>query len=135
MRLSLYADGERILYRAQNMETTISASASELTLGNQFQGVLDEVRIFDYALHEDEVEHFARGGSGQLVPGEDLRGDFNDDGSVGFGDFLLFAAAFGSKNSTFDLDDNGIVGFGDFVIFAVEFGNRKISQKLSAHIG
>ncbi len=54
--------------------------------------------------------------------------DFDGDGTVGFGDFLLFAAAFGRSqgdagyNAQFDLDGNGAIGFSDFLIFAVAFG-------------
>ncbi len=54
--------------------------------------------------------------------------DFNGDGKVGFGDFLLFAERFGlSQNddgyeARYDLDANGKVGFSDFLIFAGDFG-------------
>ncbi|MCZ6633602.1 MAG: hypothetical protein O7G87_09370 [bacterium] len=50
--------------------------------------------------------------------------DFDEDGEVGFSDFLLFAEAYGSRqeddgfDARFDLDGNGNVGFGDFLIFA-----------------
>ena len=49
--------------------------------------------------------------------------DFNDDGSVGFADFVLFAQQFGLRegdtgyDAKYDLDEDGAVGFGDFVIF------------------
>lgn len=49
--------------------------------------------------------------------------DFDGSGSVEFGDFLLFAQAFGSSDSGFDLDNDGQVGFGDFLIFAQAFGS------------
>ena len=39
-----------------------------------------------------------------------------------FGDFILFAQAFGSEQSNFDLDGNGIVDFPDFILFAEQFG-------------
>ena len=52
------------------------------------------------------------------------RADFNDDGQVGFPDFLLFVTAFGAENPDprFDLDDDGKVGFSDFLVFANVFG-------------
>ena len=52
------------------------------------------------------------------------RADFNDDGQVGFPDFRLFVAAFGTENPDprFDLDDDGKVGFSDFLVFAGVFG-------------
>ena len=54
--------------------------------------------------------------------------DFDGDGTVGFGDFLQFAAQFGLSqgdagyDAKFDLDGNGAIDFGDFVIFAGAFG-------------
>ena len=55
-------------------------------------------------------------------------GDFDGDGTTGFSDFLVFAAAFGSAQGDpifrpdADLDGNGDVGFSDFLIFAAAFG-------------
>ena len=54
--------------------------------------------------------------------------DFDLDGTVGFGDFVLFAAKFGLSHddddfeAKYDLDGNGSVGFSDFLIFAGAFG-------------
>ena len=54
--------------------------------------------------------------------------DFDGDGTVGFSDFLKFAAQFGlSQGDTgydarFDLDGDDAVGFSDFLIFAGSFG-------------
>ncbi|MDE3258700.1 MAG: hypothetical protein OYM47_12765 [Gemmatimonadota bacterium] len=54
--------------------------------------------------------------------------DFDGDGTVGFPDFLQFAAQFGLSQGTegydarFDLDGNGAIGFSDFLIFAGAFG-------------
>ena len=54
--------------------------------------------------------------------------DFDGDGTVGFGDFLLFAERFGLSQDAdgyearYDLDGNGAVGFSDFLIFAGNFG-------------
>ncbi|MEE2752888.1 MAG: S8 family serine peptidase [Candidatus Latescibacterota bacterium] len=50
------------------------------------------------------------------------RADFDNNGIVGFGDFLLFAAAFLGRDAEFDLDMDGLVGFSDFLIFASLFG-------------
>ncbi|MCZ6633391.1 MAG: tandem-95 repeat protein [bacterium] len=55
-------------------------------------------------------------------------GDFDNDGKVGFPDFVLFANAFGSDQTEdvyrpeFDFDDNGEIGFPDFIRFADLFG-------------
>ena len=55
--------------------------------------------------------------------------DFDGDGTVGFSDFVQFAANFGLSqgdegyDARFDLDGNGAIGFSDFLIFANAFGN------------
>ena len=48
--------------------------------------------------------------------------DFDGDGTVGFGDFLLFAPAFGGFEQRFDIDGSGAVDFADFLAFASVFG-------------
>ena len=54
--------------------------------------------------------------------------DFDGDGTVGFADFLQFAAQFGLSQgdagyeARYDLDGDGTIGFGDFLIFASKFG-------------
>ncbi len=54
--------------------------------------------------------------------------DFDGDGTVGFSDFLQFAAQFGLSqgdagyDARFDLDGDATVGFSDFLIFAGSFG-------------
>ena len=48
--------------------------------------------------------------------------DFDANGIVDFGDFILFAQAFGSNQSHFDLDGNKSVDFPDFILFAKRFG-------------
>ena len=58
-----------------------------------------------------------------VASAQPLSTDFDGSGSVDFGDFLLFAQAFGSSDGAFDLDGDGRVVFGDFLIFAQAFGN------------
>ena len=76
-----------------------------------------------------------RGTEGRQTIQTDVRGmltsaggrpspDFDGDGEVGFGDFFLFANAFGSSDARFDLDGDGNVGFTDFFLFADAFGKR-----------
>ncbi len=54
--------------------------------------------------------------------------DFDGDGSVGFSDFLVFAAQFGKTSADagfdprFDLNSDGMVGFTDFLAFVSQFG-------------
>ena len=61
--------------------------------------------------------------AGQLLIAQSARdADFDANGIVDFGDFILFAQAFGSNQSNFDLDGNGRVDFSDFLLFAQRFG-------------
>ncbi len=50
--------------------------------------------------------------------------DFDSNGKIDFGDFLLFVAAFGAENpdARFDLNEDGQVNFGDFLLFTSVFG-------------
>ncbi len=54
--------------------------------------------------------------------------DFDGDGTVGFADFVQFAAQFGLSqgdegyDASYDLDGNDAIGFSDFLIFAGAFG-------------
>ena len=56
--------------------------------------------------------------------------DFDGDGTIGFGDFVKFAAKFGQGqgddgyDADYDLDDDGSIGFSDFLIFARAFGKK-----------
>lgn len=56
--------------------------------------------------------------------------DFDEDGSVGFSDFLLFARHFGLNridagfDGLYDLNSDGEISFADFVLFSVDFGKR-----------
>lgn len=54
--------------------------------------------------------------------GDELRGDFNDNGGVDLVDFSLFVDAFGSVDSRFDLNGSGRVDFADLFLFADRFG-------------
>ena len=59
--------------------------------------------------------------------------DYDEDGVVGFTDFLQFAGRFGAIRgdgkfeNRFDLDGNGSIGFPDFLIFAGKFGRASPS--------
>ena len=54
--------------------------------------------------------------------------DFDEDGVVGFADFLQFAGRFGTQqgdeayDDSFELDGDGAIGFSDFLILASVFG-------------
>ena len=54
--------------------------------------------------------------------------DFDGDGRVGFADFVLFGAHYGTRQgdgsyeAKYDLDSDGVIGFSDFVIFGNAYG-------------
>ena len=56
--------------------------------------------------------------------------DFDGDGTIGFGDFVIFAGVFGARQgdekyeAKYDLNGDGEIGFSDFVIFAQNFGKE-----------
>ena len=60
--------------------------------------------------------------------------DFDGDGTVGFSDFVQFAAQFGLSqgdegyDARFDLDRNGAIGFSDFLIFARRFREKHLGS-------
>ena len=57
--------------------------------------------------------------------------DFNQDGCVGFSDFLAFTSHYGLREGQpgydvrYDLDGDKAIGFGDFLIFAAQFGQSE----------
>ena len=64
--------------------------------------------------------------------------DFDGDGTIGFGDFVIFAGVFGARQgdekyeAKYDLNDDGEIGFADFLIFAENFGKKLPSDDRAA---
>ena len=56
------------------------------------------------------------------VKGDELLGDFDDNGRIDFIDVSLFMEAFGSVDPRFDLNGSGRVDFEDLFLFADRFG-------------
>ena len=97
-----------------------------------FDALIEEQAVLEMGRYSIENDNLV------LVQGEDtfrylrvsetITPDFDGDGTVGFPDFLLFAAQFGSSqgdaryDARFDLDGDGTIGFGDFLIFVNAFG-------------
>ncbi len=71
-----------------------------------------------------ESSIFARLSTEVLSSGVATNSDFDGDGQIGFGDFFLFADAFGASTPDlrYDLDGDSQIGFGDFFLFADAFG-------------
>ena len=75
--------------------------------------------------NDPENERITVSISGTVIAVDNVaRADFDNDGEVGFGDFVVFARAFNTDNPTFDLNGNGLVDFPDFLEFARHFGKR-----------
>ena len=64
-----------------------------------------------------------------------MASDFDNDGSVGFSDFLAFTERFstvvgdGTYDVRFDLNTNGIIDFDDFLLFSAAFGSTSASPQ------
>ena len=64
--------------------------------------------------------------------------DFDGDGTIGFGDFVIFAGVFGARQgdekyeAKYDLNGDGEIGFADFLIFAENFGKELPSDYRAA---
>ena len=93
-------------------------AATTLTLGSQ--PGQNDVQVTVEGLRPETFTAFA-----QATP------DFDGSGVVDFGDFFLFADAFGSTDSRFDLDGSGVVDFGDFFLFADAFGQPARAKLLA----
>ncbi len=62
--------------------------------------------------------------------------DFDEDGTVGFNDFVQFAQRYGSVagdgvyDSRYDINGNGRIDFGDYTLFAEVFGQPVHADKV-----
>ena len=94
--------------------------APTTTSTRRFEGVLEMMRRYAITLFVALGTLLA---SRPLLTAQSAgNADFDANGIVDFGDFILFAQAFGSDLSNFDLDGNGSVDFPDFILFAEQFG-------------
>lgn len=61
--------------------------------------------------------------------------DFDGDGMIAFGDFLIFADVYGTHDgddkydATYDLNGDGEIAFADFVIFAENYGKEAVAAQ------
>ena len=88
--------------------TTINVPLAQIRRSGRFETVMPDISL--------ELESMPSPG-------------FNDDGHVGFLDFLLFAEKYGSRRGDsiydprYDLDADSSIGFADFVVFAQVYGS------------
>lgn len=92
-------------------------------------------------LGDDVGDEFVDGDFGDdvVVDGDSgfglLPGDFNDDGFVGFDDFLTMSNYFGYEDMGYsqgDIDGNEVVDFGDFLKFSDNFGSEVNRNAMSS---
>jgi|GEM_PF-4327905 len=93
--------------------SVVPSEVSELswngTLAIEYLGVTQGTPLFD------EVEEF------ECTPSQ---GDINNDGVVGFADFLLLSSFYGRRDRLGDINCNGIYDFADFLILSNNYGQR-----------
>ena len=102
-------------------------SRIEIPNVNRFQEVVF-IPIVTSLEADDQAYQYTIGLDGGISRPSDLVGDFSNNGSVDFADFLAFAGGFGKKPSTagldqrLDMDGDGDIDFVDFLTFARHFG-------------
>ena len=106
-------------------------SDTEVTIELAFNGNIDTDTTLTFTVGASAIAGYAGSALTAEIPvsaDEEATPDFNGDGKVGFSDFILFAAVFGSSRgdagyeARYDLDGDSAIGFGDFLIFAGSFG-------------
>jgi hypothetical protein len=92
-KMEIYLNGE--LYdRRTGTDTPITGITSfEIGSGwyGRYDGLIDDFRIYDYALSPAEIAHVATRGTGLLPQPPDLATDLDSDGSVNFRDLAVMA--------------------------------------------
>lgn len=102
-------------------EYEYTSYGSFLQIGKGFDGVMDDLQIFDCALNADDVNALYN----QEVSCEICQADFNGDASVNSSDLLLFIGAIGCTSDCggFDLTGDGTVGASDVIVFISLIGS------------
>ncbi len=93
-QMAIYLNG-RPLYHGQGQATGLT-QIEILDLGNgwyrDYDGLMDDFRIHDYALGAGECAYLATHGTGVLPQPVIMPSDFNQDGQVDFQDFAFLAS-------------------------------------------
>ena len=87
-------------------------------------GISADETVFVGAARNIELDVY-EGWVADLMPTRELLADFDRNGTVNFGDFLLFSTAFGQTvppaDAKFDLNGSGTIDFPDFLMFSDDF--------------
>ncbi len=133
-RMSIYIDGVLDAELTTDVPTEIQAVDSGFTLGNlatgsamvsySFNGLLDEVRVYDGVLTQKQIQ--------MLAAGRDLlAGDANGDGIVNDADAVILAANWqgsGKIWSQGDFNNDGTVDAADATLLAANWQQAKTAS-------
>jgi hypothetical protein len=90
-RMEIYLNGE--LYDRRTGTDTPITDVNSFEIGTgwygRYDGLIDDFRIYDYALSPAEIAHVATRGTGILPQPPDLLTDLNSDGLVNFPDLAI----------------------------------------------
>ena len=127
----VYVNGEEVDDSPQEFPEMDDGSAWNLYLGageagnvHRLTGALDDVRVYEGALNEEEILQLLEGGVGGL------KGDFNNNQELDAGDIDLLSAEVraGSHTQRFDLDDNQLVNDADRTVWIKELKNTYVGD-------
>lgn len=96
---------------------------SQASGGDSNNGFIDDFAVWDNALSVDRIVGLSQGGGVIPIPEGETLGDFNSDGSIDVGDFIVMAenfnASFSLEEAFFkgDMDGNLKVNIRDFLKF------------------
>ncbi len=112
-------------YRLQESSPCIDAGDPDNPGGIAFHGAAPDIGAYESL--------FLRPGVPLDINGEEIKGLFGEDSSVGLDDFLLLVGVFGKKSGDdgfdgkYDLDRDGNIGLGDFLVFVSNFGKVAVN--------
>jgi hypothetical protein len=81
-----------------------------------FNGMIDDFRIYNYALDKWQIANLVFG----------LQGDYNGDGVVDAADYTVWRDTMGSSGSALAADgnNNGVIDAGDYDVWVMHFGEH-----------
>ena len=130
-----------IYRRTENTEYTLLASVESGVAVYADEAVVDGVG-YTYTVRAADRDNETPGPLASAIAwdnvprnvrGEEIRGLFGDDATVGMDDFLLFAARYEETSDDlgfeerYDLDGDGVVGLSDFLVFVANFGKVAVN--------
>ena len=106
--------------------------------GNSNNGFIDDFAVWNEALSTDRIVSLANVGGVIPIPEGETLGDFNSDGEIGFGDFLIIAENYNTQNSLEDaffkgdMDGNLRTNLKDFLSWRLLFEELSAGGEASA---